>query len=80
MAIIQTNAVLGCIRKKVVNQTGAQRIRVPKPSMNTSDYKRVNFYFNKTSGECEQFIYGGCEGNGNNFEKKPECEKACKPT
>ncbi|XP_078346264.1 PI-actitoxin-Aeq3b-like [Oculina patagonica] len=36
------------------------------------------FYYNKDSGECEQFIYGGCMGNENNFETKEECEERCK--
>uniref|UniRef100_A0A8C0AE18 BPTI/Kunitz inhibitor domain-containing protein n=1 Tax=Bos mutus grunniens TaxID=30521 RepID=A0A8C0AE18_BOSMU len=26
---------------------------------------------------CKQFVYGGCEGNGNNFEKLEECMKTC---
>uniref|UniRef100_A0A8C5S9I1 BPTI/Kunitz inhibitor domain-containing protein n=1 Tax=Laticauda laticaudata TaxID=8630 RepID=A0A8C5S9I1_LATLA len=25
------------------------------------------FYFNPTTGNCEEFIYGGCGGNNNNF-------------
>ena len=36
------------------------------------------FYYNKESGECESFCYGGCQGNGNNFESKEECERQCK--
>lgn len=36
------------------------------------------FYFNKDSGECEEFLYGGCGGNENNFETKNECEEKCK--
>lgn len=35
------------------------------------------FYYNKDSGECEQFDYGGCRGNENNFSTKEECEKFC---
>lgn len=35
------------------------------------------YFFNKTSQTCEQFIYGGCEGNENNFEKKDECVSQC---
>lgn len=28
-------------------------------------------------GECVEFIYGGCKGNGNRFETQEECEEAC---
>jgi len=30
------------------------------------------------SNECERFIYGGCEGNENNFHVKLACEAICK--
>ncbi|KAG5837305.1 hypothetical protein ANANG_G00237890 [Anguilla anguilla] len=36
------------------------------------------FYYNGTS--CESFIYGGCEGNGNNFETVEACNAACNGT
>ncbi|XP_028905246.1 WAP, Kazal, immunoglobulin, Kunitz and NTR domain-containing protein 1 [Ornithorhynchus anatinus] len=26
---------------------------------------------------CHSFVYGGCEGNGNNFESRERCEDAC---
>ncbi|KAF8763268.1 thrombin inhibitor hemalin-like [Argiope bruennichi] len=35
------------------------------------------YYFNKESGECEEFIYGGCGANDNNFLTKEECEETC---
>jgi hypothetical protein len=35
------------------------------------------FYFNKTKGECLPFTYGGCDGNGNRFDTKRQCEKRC---
>ena len=28
-------------------------------------------------GECKQFIYGGCRGNGNRYSSKSECERKC---
>lgn len=36
------------------------------------------FFYNSLTGECEEFTYGGCGGNGNNFEKKEKCLKECK--
>ena len=37
------------------------------------------YFFNKTSGQCEQFAYGGCQGNRNNFEDGESCLDACDP-
>lgn len=37
------------------------------------------WYFNRMSGRCEMFIYGGCRGNANNFNTKAECEQKCRP-
>ncbi|XP_068702973.1 inter-alpha-trypsin inhibitor-like [Montipora foliosa] len=35
------------------------------------------WFFNTTSKKCHKFIYGGCRGNGNNFESKDECKAEC---
>jgi hypothetical protein len=35
------------------------------------------FFHNAKTGICEPFVYGGCEGNENNFETFEECEAAC---
>ena len=35
------------------------------------------WYFNKATGRCEMFTYGGCRGNANNFRTKTECEQKC---
>uniref|UniRef100_A0A8B9P2I1 BPTI/Kunitz inhibitor domain-containing protein n=1 Tax=Apteryx owenii TaxID=8824 RepID=A0A8B9P2I1_APTOW len=37
----------------------------------------VRFFYNVSSQQCEEFIYGGCGGNRNNFETKGECFQAC---
>ncbi|KAF6017383.1 SPINT3 [Bugula neritina] len=31
-----------------------------------------------SGGRCIRFVYGGCQGNGNNFITKSACEAACK--
>ena len=35
------------------------------------------FYYDKEKKSCEQFIFGGCSANKNNFVKKEDCEKTC---
>lgn len=37
------------------------------------------YFYNVESGECEQFIYGGCGGNDNRFDSMIQCEASCKP-
>ncbi|KAL1471362.1 hypothetical protein MTO96_039980 [Rhipicephalus appendiculatus] len=38
---------------------------------------QLKWWFNKDSGKCEQFNYGGCGGNDNRFDEKLDCEEAC---
>merc|ERR1719461_1228445 len=35
------------------------------------------YYHNVDTGECELFLYGGCDGNANNFETVRECNEQC---
>jgi len=35
------------------------------------------YYYNPLIEMCELFIYGGCQGNTNNFETRAECEMTC---
>jgi len=35
------------------------------------------YYFNIDTGLCEEFIYGGCQGNENNFHTMAECHAHC---
>ena len=35
------------------------------------------YYYNKDRAECLQFVYGGCEGNKNNFNTIDDCEREC---
>lgn len=38
------------------------------------------WYFDRRAGRCEQFEYGGCNGNKNNFETESECQQTCRST
>ncbi|XP_064463608.1 actinia tenebrosa protease inhibitors-like [Ornithodoros turicata] len=35
------------------------------------------FYYDREAQSCKTFIYGGCQGNENNFAKEEECLGAC---
>uniref|UniRef100_A0A090XAQ4 Putative kunitz/bovine pancreatic trypsin inhibitor domain protein n=2 Tax=Ixodes ricinus TaxID=34613 RepID=A0A090XAQ4_IXORI len=35
-----------------------------------------SYYFDKLQ-TCKEFMYGGCEGNANNFETLEACNEAC---
>lgn len=37
----------------------------------------ASWYFDLAYGGCSRFWYGGCEGNGNRFATKEECEDVC---
>nr|XP_039258617.1 papilin-like [Styela clava] len=35
------------------------------------------YYYNTESRRCERFIYGGCQGNENNFKTLKKCQRTC---
>jgi hypothetical protein len=47
------------------------------PEPGSCEASKKQWYFEPKSGQCKQFIYGGCEGNQNNFKTKALCEKDC---
>ncbi|XP_066985461.1 kielin/chordin-like protein isoform X4 [Macrobrachium rosenbergii] len=43
-----------------------------------NDVTRI--YYDAEASECRQFVYGGCQGNKNNFRSFEECEELCRKT
>ena len=37
----------------------------------------LRYYFDYEEEKCKKFIYGGCEGNANNFKTRAKCARAC---
>ena len=50
--------------------------KLPAEKGPCTDYVR-RYYFNSALKECQEFIYGGCLGNENNFKTIGACELQC---
>jgi hypothetical protein len=50
-----------------------------RPDPGPCDAAIARWYFDSGTGRCQMFIYGGCEGNANNFATRHECEGVCPP-
>lgn len=37
----------------------------------------VKWYYDATANSCAQFWFGGCLGNGNQFETEKSCRETC---
>ena len=40
----------------------------------------ASWYYDKTTGYCAEFVYGGCEGNENRFSTELTCRQTCNAT
>ena len=49
---------------------------LPSKQGNCKAFK-PRFYYNSQSQKCEKFIFGGCQGNENNFPTFRDCVKKC---
>ena len=38
---------------------------------------KPRYFFDWNAGVCREFVYGGCEGNANNFDDVDACERTC---
>uniref|UniRef100_A0A2H1VXC2 SFRICE_017519 n=1 Tax=Spodoptera frugiperda TaxID=7108 RepID=A0A2H1VXC2_SPOFR len=47
------------------------------PGMCFAAYPR--YAYDKSSGDCVEFIFGGCKANRNNFSSMDDCRATCVP-
>ena len=48
------------------------------PGISCAAYFR-RYQYVERSGDCQEFIYGGCGGNSNNFATLEDCRRKCAP-
>nr|CUU99114.1 hypothetical transcript [Hymenolepis microstoma] len=59
-----------------VGSGGGDVCSLPSDMGPCSDYV-LRYTFNSSTGRCEMFYYGGCEGNENRFESLEDCQRRC---
>ena len=37
----------------------------------------TRYYYDRNTRKCQQFRYGGCNGNANNYETIEKCQSTC---
>ncbi|XP_067939856.1 papilin-like [Watersipora subatra] len=37
----------------------------------------IRWYYDNVSNQCVQFMFGGCQGNSNNYQSEEECKSSC---
>ena len=47
------------------------------PKLGSCNAKFMVWAYNPMTQKCQQFVYGGCGGNANNFWTREKCEAAC---
>lgn len=53
-------------------------ICVLPPDPGPCDARIQRWYFDEQQNTCVDFIFGGCQGNSNNFASKKKCRMICK--
>ncbi|MGA1824532.1 MAG: BPTI/Kunitz-type proteinase inhibitor domain-containing protein [bacterium] len=74
LIITSCNGHVGAI--KIITTTSTNPCQMPIDPGPCYAYI-VRYAFNNKTGRCEQFIYGGCGGNQNNFTTLEECRQSC---
>jgi hypothetical protein len=46
-------------------------------AIGSCDESVERWYWDRVTQSCERFMYSGCDGNENNFERKEDCSSIC---
>ncbi|XP_006035847.1 kunitz-type serine protease inhibitor bitisilin-3-like [Alligator sinensis] len=68
-----------CLRPAPAQEGAERRADLCKlpPEQGPCRGRIPRFYYNASSKRCELFMYGGCQGNANNFKTEEDCVAAC---
>uniref|UniRef100_V5GZU3 Putative blood coagulation n=1 Tax=Ixodes ricinus TaxID=34613 RepID=V5GZU3_IXORI len=72
---VVTFVILACSVVDAKTKKGTKYICALYPDDGPCRARVPQLYFNMTTKTCEWFIYGGCEGNENNFPGLDDCLK-----
>jgi len=70
-----SNVFQNVSKSKCSNETNIYSLA---PATGPCQASFVRFFYNPISKRCEQFLYGGCLGNANNFKTIDDCLAKCK--
>uniref|UniRef100_A0A0K8RDB3 Putative salivary kunitz domain protein n=1 Tax=Ixodes ricinus TaxID=34613 RepID=A0A0K8RDB3_IXORI len=76
--VIMACIVVGTTGKKPKQRNGRNSNCTLPPDDGPCRARIPSYYFDNFTKECREFMYGGCEGNANNFEALEACNEACK--
>jgi hypothetical protein len=61
----------------VLSVKAAEACNLPLDPLSRCRASMQRWFYNSSSMQCEEFMYGGCGGNANNFEALSTCQEQC---
>ncbi|KAM9840845.1 low-density lipoprotein receptor-related protein 11 [Aulostomus maculatus] len=59
------------------DNSGSQDLCAAAPIVGPCKGTFPRWYYDRQAGECKHFLYGGCQGNHNNFLQESDCVSEC---
>ncbi|XP_034488093.1 kappaPI-actitoxin-Avd3c [Drosophila innubila] len=76
--LLKTTSLLLIVLLLLTDQGNALDARCLQPvEVGPCRARIIRWYYNKNTKTCEQFGFGGCHGNQNNFMTLRSCRKVC---